>query len=128
MTEEKPAGTPYGDEETETQKLKPVPEMPEAQPLQMKASTCGFAIASLILGILSMFLACTCIGIVPGIAGAVCGHIGRSRIRKSEGLLTGSGVCIAGLILSYVGLLANIVMIALSLLPPILAALGALKH
>jgi type II secretory pathway pseudopilin PulG len=80
---------------------------PAAQPL-----SCGLATASLILGISSFIF------IITAIPAIVCGHIARSKIKKSQGQLQGSGLALAGLITGYVGLGA-ILMIAL------LAALSA---
>ena len=74
--------------------------------------TSGFAIASLVLGILSIVLC----GPFAGIPAVIMGHKANSDIRKSGGLLGGSGMATAGLITGYlsvflivvVGLLAAI--------------------
>ena len=65
---------------------------------QTDSRTCGVAIASMILGILSL-LSCG----ITGIPAVICGHIARSKIRKSAGALGGSGMALAGLITGYFG-------------------------
>ena len=56
---------------------------------------CGLAVASLILGIVGLCLP-------AGIAAVICGHVAKSRIRKSAGALTGLGMAQAGLIIGYI--------------------------
>jgi len=78
-----------------------------------KQQTSGLAIASLVLGICSIVL---CLGPLAGIPAVVMGHKANSEIRKSGGLLGGSGMATAGLVTGYlsvfmifvVGLLAAI--------------------
>jgi prepilin-type processing-associated H-X9-DG protein len=59
----------------------------------------GMAIASLILGILSY-----CVGIFGSIPGIVTGHFALIRIKREPHLYSGSGLAIAGLVLSYLNL------------------------
>ena len=61
------------------------------------ARTNSLAVASLILGFLSLFP-------VFGILAVVFGHMARSQIHKSEGRMKGDGMALAGLILGYLGL------------------------
>jgi len=78
-----------------------------------KQQTSGFAIASLALGICGIVL---CMGPLGGIPAVIMGHKANSEIRKSGGLLRGSGLANAGLVTGYisifmifvVGLLAGI--------------------
>ena len=56
------------------------------------ARTCGWAIASLI---------CSCLGV--SIAGVICGHLAKSRIRRDPAL-GGRGLATAGLLVGYLGL------------------------
>ncbi len=84
---------------------------PGALPTQlggMSQQTDGLAITSLILGILSM--AC-CLGLLTGIPGAICGHIALGRIKRLPNL-QGSGLAIAGLILSYLGIAFSVIYLA----------------
>lgn len=72
--------------------------------------TPGFAIASLILGILS--LAGMSLLIVPPILAIVFGHIAHSRISK-DSRLTGSGLAIAGFVMGYASIVIGIFMAGL---------------
>lgn len=56
--------------------------------------TCGLAVWSLILGILSLM----CFGMFSGIPAVICGHLAQSRIRHSGGALGGGGLAIGGLV------------------------------
>src|SRR5579872_641884 len=60
------------------------------------AHTDGKARASLILGILSLFLS-----ILTGIPAIILGHSSRTRIRKSPGQLKGRGLAMIGLLFGY---------------------------
>src|SRR5688572_10550994 len=60
------------------------------------------AVWSLVLGILSL----TCFWILTGIPAIVLGHISRSDIRKSLGVLKGEGMALAGLIMGYISVAA----------------------
>ena len=60
------------------------------------------AVWSLVLGILSL----TCFWILTGIPAIVLGHISRSNIRKSLGVLKGEGMALAGLIMGYISVAA----------------------
>ena len=90
-------------QETQTQYSEPAIQETSAIS-QPQASTSGLAIASLVLGILSML----CCGILTCIPGIICGHMGIHAVNKSEGKLTGKGMAIAGLILSYASLLLTL--------------------
>ncbi len=69
-------------------------------PAPPNAKTSGLAIASLILGILGIF---TC-GL-SAIVGLILGIMAMSRVKKSNGALTGQGLALAGTIVSGVFLL-----------------------
>ncbi len=64
--------------------------------------TDGKAVASLVLGILSL----TIFWILAGIPAIVLGHVSRSSIKKSFGRLKGDGMALAGLIMGYLSLAA----------------------
>jgi competence protein ComGC len=77
----------------------------EPSPLSVPAApekTNGLALASLILGILSL-LACG-VGIIFSIPGVICGILGLKRVRNSAGTQKGRGFAIAGLVMSAVSL------------------------
>lgn len=78
----------------------PVPQLPRTAPA---------AIWSLILAILSF----TCGWLFTAIPAVICGHVARSKIRKSGGTLGGKGIATAGLIIGYVALVLGIMGIPL---------------
>jgi len=97
----------YHEGEIMSEQLPPVPApVPTPAPVSDKK---GFAIASLILGILSL---CASVGWFCGgpisIIGLVLGFLGRRSI--------GKGLATAGIILSAVGLLLTIVFVILSVI------------
>jgi hypothetical protein len=71
--------------------------------LKPKIRTDGTAIASFILSLSAIALGP--LGSIPAI---ICGHVSRSRIRKSDSL-TGSGLATAGLVIGYIGLALSVV-------------------
>jgi hypothetical protein len=68
--------------------------------------TDGLAIASLIVGILSLL----CCGFLLGPAAAIMGFISRNRITASGGAVGGGGLAMAGLILGVVGFLLWVIL------------------
>jgi hypothetical protein len=74
----------------------------------------GLAIASMITSIVGVVLLCACVGIVGTVAGAIMGYIARDRIRSSNGMLTGDGFALAGLIIGAIGTVLGLIVIALS--------------
>ncbi|MBK1830753.1 DUF4190 domain-containing protein [Verrucomicrobiaceae bacterium R5-34] len=71
----------------------PVPQPTESR----QPETCPLATVSLVLGICAFFT-----WIITGIPAVICGHMAKSKIKKSGGALTGSGKATAGLICGYV--------------------------
>ena len=63
--------------------------------------TDGLAIASMVLGIVSIPTLALCVGFIVGIVGAVLGLVSMSRIKKSGGSLGGRGQAIAGISCSF---------------------------
>lgn len=103
-----------------------VPVSPPALPNQpsstgsataVRSKTSGMAIASLVLGILGF---CG----ITAIAGLILGIIAQSKIRKSNGQLTGSGLAIAGMCVSAFMLLFSIPVLAALFLPAFAKAKG----
>jgi hypothetical protein len=82
----------------------PPPTGPQTVPYSPPA-----AIWSLILAVLSF----TCGWLFTAIPAVICGHIARSKIRKSGGTLGGRGIATAGLILGYIALVLGIMGIPL---------------
>ena len=64
----------------------------------MASRTEPLAIWSLVLSIAS-FLGCLFFTLIPAI---ICGHLARSRIRKSNGVLQGMNLALASLIVAYI--------------------------
>ncbi|MGW0804805.1 DUF4190 domain-containing protein [Nonomuraea sp. NPDC002799] len=92
--------SPYGGEEqrplTPSQPVQPPPQYGRQPPPQ---PTSGAAVASLIFGLIGLFLSWCLFGI-PSILAIVFGHVA-SRTTK-RGLKPGHGMAVAGLILGYV--------------------------
>ncbi|MEO8744290.1 MAG: DUF4190 domain-containing protein [Candidatus Dormibacter sp.] len=70
--------------------------------------TDGLAIASLVLGILSIVCTVACLGIVLGPTAAIMGFISRQRISSSGGALGGGVLAVIGLVLGIVGFIASV--------------------
>lgn len=66
----------------------------------------SLAIASLILGVLSVFLY-----FLTAIPGIITGHMARSRVKRNPESYDGKGMALAGLILSYMMLLISLALI-----------------
>src|SRR5213593_4853085 len=84
--------------------LPPPPPAPQPVP-----RTAPAAIWSLVLAILSFFCGC----LITAIPAVICGHIARSKIRKSGDALGGKGIATAGLILGYLALVLGVMGIPL---------------
>ena len=82
------------------------PPPPVSQPV---LHTAPAAIWSLVLAILSF----TCGWLFTAIPAVICGHVARSKIRKSGGALGGKGIATAGLILGYIALVVSVMGIPL---------------
>jgi uncharacterized protein DUF4190 len=75
----------------------PLPSQPTPAPTAIARRIEPLAIVSLVLAILSWFV-CLLFGSIPAI---ICGHLSRSKIRKSNGALRGMEIALAGLIIGY---------------------------
>lgn len=73
--------------------------------------TSGLAIWSLVLGIVGLL----CLPLIPAIIAVICGHKALSAVRRSQGMLTGRGLAIAGLVTGYIGLVASVVLVIAAL-------------
>jgi hypothetical protein len=76
------------------------PPMPQTAPALPPARTAPLAIWSLVLAILSWF-GCLFLTVLPAI---ICGHVARSKIRKSDGALGGMNFALAALIIAYLNI------------------------
>ena len=88
--------------------------------------TSGMAIASLVLGILSL-VACCILPFYFSIPGLILGALSLRKIHQSDGRLTGSGLAIGGIVTSGLGTVLIPIMIAL-LLPAVQAAREAARR
>jgi hypothetical protein len=76
------------------QQYPPVPPLPPIQ------TTSTLAIVSLVSGIVSWFL----IPFIAAVAAVITGHMAKTEIKKSNGMIGGNGLATAGLVLGYVQL------------------------
>ncbi len=70
--------------------------------------TDGLAIASLVIGIISLVCFLACLGIVLGPTAAIMGFVSRQRISSSGGALGGGTLATVGLILGIVGFIVSV--------------------
>jgi Domain of unknown function (DUF4190) len=70
--------------------------------------TDGLAIASLVIGILSVVCTVACLGIVLGPTAAIMGFISRQRVASSGGALGGGTLAVIGLVLGILGFVASV--------------------
>lgn len=66
------------------------------------------AVTSLVLAIGGIVFAVVFWPFISQVASIICGHVARSQIAASEGQQTGGGMALAGLIISYLLLIAFI--------------------
>jgi hypothetical protein len=94
------------------------PECAPAAATPQVTKTNGLAIASLVLGIISVPLVFLqgC-GVIFGIAALITGLIARGQIKASAGAQTGSGMALAGIILGViVGVLVGCAVVTIAIL------------
>jgi hypothetical protein len=86
-------------------------------PATSGARSNGFAIAGFIIGLVSCFFGvfCCCIGPMVGIVGVVFSLIGLSQINRQPDVYSGKGFAIMGLVLSILGLVFYVAMMAFGL-------------
>ena len=92
-----------------TADVTPAPPPPERlEFVQRETRTNGFAIASLITGILWMWW-------LGSVAAVIMGHVALHQIARSGGRQTGRGLAIAGLVLGYFGVAACVMILIAAL-------------
>jgi hypothetical protein len=85
------------------------PPIPPPSPVQPAPRIAPTAIWSLVLAALFYFGE----WLFTAIPAVICGHIARSKIRKSGGALRGTGIATAGLIVGYIGVVLGVLGIPL---------------
>jgi len=98
----------------------PVPP-PRTFSVSQGSSTSGLAIASLVLGLLSL-ITCSLLG-VGALAAIICGHLAMSRIKSSNGAVGGRGMALTGLITGYLSLIVVVLLMVISITVPIFASI-----
>lgn len=78
--------------------------------------TCGLAVWSLVLSIVSLI----CCGVFLAIPAIICGHNARSQIRNSPGALSGDGMALAGLIIGYISIVLHLILVVTKISNPTL--------
>jgi len=76
----------------------------------LQSHTSGLAMTSFVLALLGL-LTTWLIPVLTQIISIICGHISLSHIRNSNGQITGEGLAIAGLVISYIMLIIGMVII-----------------
>jgi prepilin-type processing-associated H-X9-DG protein len=94
----------------------------EEQQAQSPKTSQG-AIWSFVLSLVGLVMCCS----FASIPAVICGHVALPKIKRSGGLLTGSGFATAGLIIGYVGIALQVLCVILlpSILAPAIAAARA---
>ena len=81
----------------------------EVQNVPQVKKTSALAVTSLLMALLGCgFLS------LPAI---ICGHIARSKTKRSGGMLTGGGMALAGLIIGYIGVIGSVIAIVTMAVP-----------
>lgn len=97
----------------------PPPVFPPPRPRSVAAKTSGWAVASLVLGILSFL----CLPFVAAIVAIIFGALARSDIKRSRGEVGGSGLATAGIVLGVVNLSLLLIFVA-GMVPWVVVNLG----
>ena len=78
---------------------------------KFQETTNGLAIASMVLGIVSIPLSCCCIGLITGIVGIVLGFIAINQIKNSNFSQKGKPFALSGIILGFISIALVIMVI-----------------
>jgi hypothetical protein len=73
--------------------------------------------------IISLIGAITGISVLPilgSIVGIICGHMAKSEIKRSAGMVTGNGLATAGLIISYLTIALGLCLLCVAVILPLL--------
>lgn len=73
----------------------------------------GLGIASMVCGIIGVLLSCSYgLGLLPGIAAVICGHLSKKRIAESGDPYSPTTMTTAGLIMGYISVVLSVLFIA----------------
>jgi len=89
--------SPYDSPATSPASAQPQPHAVSQKP------TNGLAIASMVCGIIAFPTIFCYIGLFISIAAIIMGHIARKQIRESQGIQSGDGMALSGIIMGYIG-------------------------
>ncbi len=82
---------------------------PPAPVRPLAGGTNGFAVASLVLGIVGL----TAFPLIPSILALIFGYKGRREIDRSGGMQEGRGLAVAGIVLGWIGCAFLLLVVAL---------------
>jgi hypothetical protein len=85
--------------------------IPPAMSAASQPKTSALAIWSLVLGILGILFLLVCISPLFAIPAVICAHMAYSRIKRSNGMLAGQGMALAGLITGYVSIALSVFLV-----------------
>ncbi len=77
----------------------------------MKPKTSGMAIASLVCSLVGLLC---CYFVLP-VLGIIFGFVAMNEINKSDGMIQGNGMAIAGLIIGFLGIIVDVIVILIGL-------------
>jgi hypothetical protein len=87
------------------------PPVSAREPLPPAPPRTGLALASLVLGIVSLL----CGGLLLGIPAIIMGHVAHNRARRSPDEFGGAGFAIAGFVTGYCSVVATVLMLGIML-------------
>ncbi len=102
--------------------LGPQPAPPPIQPMTMQPvaahplRTNSFALAGLIMGLISISFGLCCYGFPFNVLGLIFSLIGLSQVNQSPHIYTGKGMAVAGLVLSLLSLAFLVIMLLTGML------------
>ena len=103
---------PGAERQPHAAEIPPPPPVPTVNPpIQGPAPTNGYAIASLVLGILSIVPGVYIGGLIMGTLAIVFSKMATTRIKAAAGSLNGQGLATAGLVTGIVGLSLSVLVI-----------------
>ena len=81
---------------------------------QYRTSTNGFAVASLVLGIVGIPAVLVLVGLLLAVLALIFGLVARSQIERSGGTQGGGGMAVAGIALGSIGIVLEVIVIVVA--------------